>query len=185
MAGIFCARAAGVSNDELPELARRTASEWTWGAASNGIVGGLHVSGVSPGHNPEIGVYVHEEFQVSPDSLPPTYYSEPNSNATPQVWFLKRLGDTNQIGQYFEATNYFCGPMTLRDSDGVAMPPRNYDLVSFAAYPQSFRHSELGQLDYFHGKMAMPLVGRLPTLAKFKLNELFQVKKPGTYVLTV
>ena len=187
VSGILCARADqySSSNDELPELARRTAVEWTWGVPTNGVVDGIHVGRQSPQHKLEIGIYVHEEFHVSADSLPPNFYSEPNTNAIQQIWFRKNLDDTNQAGRYFRATNYFCGPVALRNSDGIEVPPRNRDLTSAGSYPQSFRHRELGLLDAFHAKTAWPLVGRLPELARFKLDELFEMKKPGDYVLTV
>jgi hypothetical protein len=173
------------SNAELPELARKTAVEWTWGAATNGVVGGIHVGRELHQHQLEIRIFAHEEFHVSADSLPPTFYSEPNTNAISQDWFFKIPYGTNQAGCYFKATNYFCGPVALRNSDGVVVSSLNRNLTSIASYPKSFRHRELGVLDAFHGKMAWPLVGRLPELAKFKLDEIFEMKKPGDYVLTV
>jgi hypothetical protein len=172
------------SNDEL-EVAKRTASQWTWGPPTNGIVGGIYVSSEPPEHKVEYWVYVHGEFNTSTNSLPPTFHSEPNSNAFPEGWFLQRFGDTNLAGTYFEATNYFCGPVVLRDSHGVEVASRNPGLVSPSAYPQTFNRFRLGQLDAFHAKMASPLIGRLPQLAKLRLEDLFEVKKPGAYVLTV
>jgi hypothetical protein len=184
-AGILCAHAAGISSNEAVELARKTASQWTWGAPTNGIVGGIYVNSQPLKHTTEYWVYVHEEFKTSADSPPPTFYSEPNSNALPQGWFLKKFGDTNWAGTYFKATNYFCGPVALRNSDGVEVPTRNPNLVSLGVYPKLFRHSELGMLDDFHGKLASPLGGRLPQLAKIKLEDLFEMKQPGDYVLTI
>jgi len=174
---------ADEKSDELLELAKKTASQWTWGASTNGVVGGIYV-GLPTGHETEYRIFVHEQFKVSVGSLPPTLYSEPNSNAFPQGWFLKQLGDTNMAGMYFKATNYFCGPVTLRYSDGIQVPLRS-DLVSVAAYPSSFRRLDLGYLDDFHAKTATRLFGRLPELARFKLEDIFVMKEQGDYVLTV
>jgi hypothetical protein len=176
---------ADTESDEQLELARQTVSQWTWGIPTNGVVGGIYVSSNLPDHKTEYRVYVHEQFNVSGDSLPPTFHSEPNSNAFPQGWFLKKFGDKSLAGRYFEATNNFCGPVTLCDSNGIQAPLRRPELVSAAAYPSSFRPSELGMLDALHNRMATPLFGRLPALAGFKLEDLFEIKKPGDYVLTV
>jgi hypothetical protein len=186
--GIVCASGAGVLNEEVPGVPEKT--RWTWGSPTNGIVGGIYVNSryfnsKASDHKIEYWVYVHEEFKVSADSSPPTFYFEPNSNALTEARFQKKFGDTNWAGTYFKATNYFCGPVVLRDSDGIELPPRDPGLVSLSAYPQSFRALQLGSLDATHGKPAVSLPGRLPQLAKFKLEDLFDIKKPGSYVLTV
>jgi hypothetical protein len=184
VSAIVCIRAQGKPGDKA-EMARKTAARWTWGVPTNGIVGGIYVSSQPLEYNTEYWVYVHEEFKVSVDSSPPTFYSEPNSNSLSYGWFLKKFGDTNPAGMFFKATNYFCGPVLLRDSNGVAVPARNPHLVSPSAYPQSFRQSELGQIDPFHAKFAVALAGRLPQLAKLNLRDLFDIKQPGDYILTV
>jgi hypothetical protein len=178
------AHADGGADHEL-ELARKTAQQWTWGLPTNGIVGGVYATAGPEAPKTEYRIYVHEQFELLAGSFPPTFYSEPNGNGIAQGWFLKKSGDTNWGGMYFKATNYFCGPVILRDSNGVEVPPRDRNLVSDATYPPSFRHLELGSLDDLHRKIASPLFGRLPQLARFKLEDIFEMKKSGDYVLTV
>jgi hypothetical protein len=183
IAGPLLSRAGGSPDDELE--ARKTAPQWTWGVPTNGIVAGIHVDSKPLEHKTEYCLYVHGEFRISTNSLPPTFYSEPNSDAFPQGWFLKKVGDTNQAGIFYKATNDFCGPVVLRGSDGGEVPPRNPNLVSLKAYPKSFRRMELGDINELKAKTASRLFGRLPELARFKLEDVFEMKKPGDYVLTV
>jgi hypothetical protein len=184
LAAIFCIRAEGQPSNKT-EAGRKIAGQWTWGSSTNGVVGGIFVTYQPQKHMTEYWVYVHEEFRASTDSPPPTFYSEPNTNSLSHGWFLKKSGDTSREGIYFKATNDFCGPVALRDSDGVDVPARNLPVISSTAYPRSFRQLELGQLDPFHAKFAAALAGRLPQLAAFRIEDLFEIKKAGDYVLTV
>jgi hypothetical protein len=183
-AAIACIRGQGLPTNSI-DLAGTTNNQWIWGSSTNGIVGGVFLSYQPQKHKTEYWVYVHEDFRSSPVAPPPTFHFEPNTNSLSQSWFLKEAGDTNSVGRYLKAPNAFCGPVELRDMNGVSMSPRNPILVSSNSYPRSFRQSELGQRDPFHANIAAPLGGRLPQLAAFKIEDLFEIKKAGDYLLTV
>lgn len=99
-------------------------------------------------------------------------------SAMSRVW-------ANQL-LYFRPTNFFCGPIELRDPAGRQLPPIQADIVSKSAYPANFSFKSAKEHNP-HPTMffPVPLIYSPYQLATFSLTNYFNVKETGEYKLTV
>jgi len=165
------------------QAATGPSAQWIWGAPTNGVVGSVFVEQPSKATGTiEVEVYVHAFDTNAPSSfLAAPTNSKPHPNA-----IFSDMPMMRGWGVYFKPTNSFCGPVELHDADLRTMPSSKPELCSTQAYPAFFRSKQLGHLpgNPFKGRIAEPLIGRLPNLARFDLKDYFDVE-PGEYVLTI
>ena len=98
------------------------------------------------------------------------------------------------IGCPHMATNSFCGPVELRDAKGRSLPLLKPEVSQPDAYPARYSLSdEDANFIHRHGAYLGPGIFPEPVLAvhsssdlaKFNLEEYFDLKEPGEYLLTV
>jgi len=170
------------------------AEHWKWGTASNGVVGGvcLKYQG-EKSLTPKIAVYVHEVFDTNRAS--PTVMSEArNENPLRSLMFgrtdTELTNKTSNAVLYVKWIERFCGPMVLKDASGTEVCPKHPSLCSFQSYPPKFSQTQLSEEAARRigiGSVPTPeiLLGRMPLLASFDLDEHFLLTRPGEYQLTV
>lgn len=130
------------------------------------------------GHIPLISVRVEStnEYGFYGQKLP----EDPNDflPVASRVW-------ANQL-LYFQSTNFFCGPIEMRDPTGRQLPPIQADIVSTSAYPANFSFKSVKDHNP-HPTMffPIPLIHSPDQLARFSLTNYFDIKEPGEYKLTV
>lgn len=171
------------------------ANNLKWGTATNGFVGGIMVE--YEGNNearPKIAVYAHLAFDTNQSE--PTVYSELMSTK-PIMSGVFGMTDAKEPVQQedrfvcFKGTNHFCGPMVLQNMNGEMIEPTTPALTFFQSYPKQFGRRQ-ATMDAQRGERAFAseplfdtLVGRMPLLAQFYLDEHFKLEKPGNYRLTI
>lgn len=157
----------------------------TYGRATNGISAVTEVySDQALGHLPEIGVFV---TNANADEI----YGK-QDEGTNLIAFLKKLSDNDWL--YFMATNSFCGPIELRDAEGVDLTSLKPEVSSLDAYPLSYKQGteKLNYLQRFKiysgpGIFPIPLMETTSRsqVVRFRLGDYFTIKTPGEYKLTV
>ncbi len=148
----------------------RWGTDGAWGVATNGIVGGVHVW---CGKQASPDVVVHIVRQGEPLIL-------------------------NSSSLYWGATNSFCGPIELQDSEGKKAPLLNPIFSAPVAYPDSFSMSNLinqmPKLNYIlmaplvpgdHGSNFLGNADKPYQLISFNLKDYFKPRNPGEFRLTI
>ena len=179
---------AGTQSNFVAHPLLDSPGQWIWGAPTNGIVAGLCIERTPPmADRIRVRVYLREAF--GENETPPHLYSEPaGANSGPTAYFgamKPNAEQPGQFGEYFEPTNGFCGSIELRSSAGTEIPLRNPTAFSNQVYSTSFRLGQLGYESPFNVKLAKPLLWRLPLLGTYDLQNLFDLKEPGEYRLTI
>jgi hypothetical protein len=95
--------------------------------------------------------------------------------------------------KYYMATNLFCGPVELRDSSGHRITLKNPELGSAQSYPEYYSLSgayfvwsrKFGLKQHSGPPFPEPLFLGNSQLCRFRLQDCFQLEKPGAYLLTV
>lgn len=163
------------------QSAEQPLSQWKWGAATNGLVAGVLVE-KPPGadETTRVAVYI---LAFETNAAPPI--SGDDTHSKPRNDYFGEMPMSRGWGVYFKATNSFCGPVELTQ-ESRKLPLLKPGLCSTQAYPEFFRSSQLGHIpgNPFKARVAEPLLGRLPKLTSFQLEDCFDLK-PGIYRLTV
>jgi hypothetical protein len=174
--GVFSSvtTASAVGDQSAPPIANvQRSEEWNWGAPTNGIFGGASVF-----------------WPAGRTNFPIVTVGFVNTNITEGITdedlivVMQRIHEDTAL--YFEATNRFCGPVELRDSNGNLVPSKRPDLTSAGRYPEAFSLSQLRasldrQSKHTYGS---PLLVSRGSVGKFRLDEIFEVTEPDHYVFT-
>lgn len=87
---------------------------------------------------------------------------------------------------FYAPTNYFCGPMELRDAAGNTIRPVKPAVITTEAYPLSFSLKQVRNSNsHSNGIFPDPLRSTRRSLAQFGLLDNFDIKKSGVYTLKV
>lgn len=147
-----------------------------WGAETNGYRAAVFVA---PNHNLVIvSVRIPKDWETkgTPSSLP----GQTNSASLSHVWWPGAM--------CFLPTNWFCGPVELRNAAGQFVPQRHPEVSQPQAYPESYSinrvlHS-LPRVVYLGWPQVRPLFSG-NQLGSFNLTDYFKIAKLGEYQLTV
>jgi hypothetical protein len=187
---------AGNSSAETNRLAGvHDANKLKWGVATNGFVGGVLVEYEGTNEaRPRITVYAHLAFDTNQPE--PTVDSE-LASTKPIMSGVFGMTDTQETVKQedrficIKGTNRFCGPMVLQDMNGDEISPKTPALSSFQSYPKQFGRrqatmdAQRGERGYASVPWFETLIGRMPQLAQFFLDEHFKLEKPGNYCLII
>lgn len=103
------------------------------------------------------------------------------------------LGVFQELGTFFQALNSFCGPIELRDANGLALPLLRPEVNRLEFYPEVFKFNALQPAKFGISSNSVwsgppwPTYLRTvcPQLCRFAVKDYFAIKKPGDYRLTV
>jgi len=156
------------------------------GSSENGIYAEIDVNrNTNKAQSPEIVVSVI-------DSKADEIFGEGHLGTNWEKSLVNDIGDGSW--PYFEATNSFCGPIELKDANGQTIPLIKSAVSLPEAYPETYSLSAEWKRHFSNYRPIVslrpmifppPLVGNVSELAKFQLQDYFQITKSGQYELTV
>lgn len=176
---IRVANGAPENQTTSPIPGARPSPGWNWGLPTNGICGEAEVLWDNGGdESPVIAVSVVNTNING-------FLGEPTPKNSHEIApILQKMFSGTML--FFAPTNQFCGPVELENTNGMKIPPLKPQISSRNSYPAFFSLSAVTKskhnpLNFF----PRPLGSWRDSLARFPLDDYFDIKKPGTYQLTV